>query len=427
MQKDNNILFYSNLYFNLTKIAQDAKIDSKILFKLNSCLSYIGIKSTPIDINKWINLNSDIFNDYALDKASFLKMKQGNGYFVCMFLENKSDSSSKLFITQDINSIKNEVMFKNTFLIKGFNNIKNLVGFTLNNEDKSYYTNDLDYLRSALQFQRLSYVPSKYSSHNIVLFNALNELVNNEEVTDLAMQANKETIDSILTLGGSEKNILGKGVDGVAVDIGNGKVLKFFTDKFAYNKACEAMNRIHKNPELADTEAMIYDAGTINLKNNRVIYYYVIEKMTPMGSSSDLVASSYRFIINSIKRFLRYQYPIKNNKKFLELRKLLEKPKAFKYLRKKVNEIAKDYVLNDTQLLEKSYDIYDAYKDTINKNWLLKFVEECLMKHLTGRGDLHLNNVGINSQGYLRFFDPSHSIWSNYINTGYGVDFDESV
>ena len=68
--------------------------------------------------------------------------------------------------------------------------------------------------------------------------------------------------------------------------------------------------------------------------------------MTPMGSSSDLVASSYRFIINSIKRFLRYQYPIKNNKKFLELRKLLEKPKAFKYLRKKVNEIAKDYVLN---------------------------------------------------------------------------------
>ena len=39
MQKDNNILFYSNLYFNLTKIAQDAKIDSKILFKLNSCLS----------------------------------------------------------------------------------------------------------------------------------------------------------------------------------------------------------------------------------------------------------------------------------------------------------------------------------------------------------------------------------------------------
>ena len=52
----------------------------------------------------------------------------------------------------------------------------------------------------------------------------------------------------------------------------------------------------------------------------------------------------------------------------------------------------------------------------LNKTWLQSFVEEILMKYLTGRTDLHLGNLGVTSYGELRYFDPSFANWNSDIN-----------
>ena len=41
------------------------------------------------------------------------------------------------------------------------------------------------------------------------------------------------------------------------------------------------------------------------------------------------------------------------------------------------------------------------------RDWLRTFIEEVFIKYFTGRKDLHTDNLGINNNGQLRYFDPT--------------------
>lgn len=69
--------------------------------------------------------------------------------------------------------------------------------------------------------------------------------------------------------------------------------------------------------------------------------------------------------------------------------------------------------------LEEEYEdrIVNINNNTLLRgNWLVKFIEEIILKYLTGRGDLHLGNLGVTNQGNFRYFDPAYTGWENRIN-----------
>jgi len=434
--KFNKIFIQANTYYNMLKLFSfnENNVYSEEL--LNNIFDNLKLLSGLKDIRKedisgWLDVNKDIFDKYNM---STFDMFSGIKLETC-FIKNKLDEKRMLFIKDNIKSIKEKIVLSNEYFIKGFNSIKDNYAFTINHNE---YINEPDYDSDTTDLQIL-YNESVYSGqtisaftgHNEVLLNALKELlhhrgyrsITDSNINDFLLD-NKEKIDNATKLGRGNKVILGKGVDGIAIDIGNDKVLKIFFEKYPYLMALESIKRLHNNPELADTEAMIYDAdifGNISVDDRHKItlYYSIIEKMKPLNNGDRDIQNSFRFIINDLRKYLTKRFPGENDYNFLKLRDLLKKPKTYKLLRKKINENAKQYVLNNPDILSKSLDITKAFKEDLNGNWLLKFVEEVMIKHLTGRGDLHIGNIGINSQGYLRYFDPSDEAWFNNINTGY--------
>jgi len=95
------------------------------------------------------------------------------------------------------------------------------------------------------------------------------------------INANQEAFNSIRrAFNISQPKILGFGSDGIALDIGD-KVLKIFTREMAYEDAMEAWERLYKNPDLAKTEAMMYEVGKFKnteklTKTDVPLFYYII-------------------------------------------------------------------------------------------------------------------------------------------------------
>jgi hypothetical protein len=214
---------------------------------------------------------------------------------------------------------------------------------------------------------------------------------------------NKERINKLRSSFEHTPKKLGGGADGVAFAISPTTVLKIFKNSFAFQKAKEAMERIHNN-QLAKTEAMIYDVGLIGYLNDKPakpVYYYLMERMIPVTKlgypNEDIISDIVLEIKSKIMDSPLYTYLldnalyIKNNvtakRKIFLLTKKIEKEILFK-----VPKLVKH--INETLSLQ--------------EDWLRALIEELIMKLITSRTDLHMGNIGVNSQGYLRYFDPSY-------------------
>ncbi len=208
---------------------------------------------------------------------------------------------------------------------------------------------------------------------------------------------------------------LGSGDSGIAYDIGKNKVLKLFKDQHIYDKAMEAMERLHKQPEIADTEAMIYDAAWLGKFHGISVYYYIMEKLVPADKEFDLDE-----LLTEIIFFMQKKINFADKKKFNALRdkfdQILTSSGNFTELVKEIREIVLDLKAQLKQNKEMKHKIQKASKQFgLDQNWLEGFLKEIIMKFLTRRTDLHVGNLGITKHRKLRYFDPAHPELTNII------------
>jgi hypothetical protein len=255
---------------------------------------------------------------------------------------------------------------------------------------------------------------------NAWLILAIDEIfgsANNEPIEEFA-QANKSAIDRIRRWFDKMPHQIGKGSDGVVFDIGGQKVLKVFTDATAYHKAQEAVHRLHKEPLLAKTEALIYDVGELGIYKKRPedagmrLYWYVMERMTTVRSITDgldnyAVEHSINHIIEDVRSEIQ-----DNQDRWRGFKSHIKDPKHHAAISLAVKQTA----IRLANYIDKTPEIKDSIERQIpnlKQEWMQDFVEELLMKYLTGRGDVAIRNLGIAQNGALRYFDPSFEGYEN--------------
>ena len=279
-------------------------------------------------------------------------------------------------------------------------------------------------------------VVSKNLSHNYFIVEAIAKLFlgNVSDLTEKDLESidrfylsNENKIRDLRKNFTMQPKLLGSGVDGIAFQINDYQVLKIFRNQASFEDAKKAMERLHKYPDLAGTEANIYDVGIIGEYDYRSgdyvaeypVYYYIIELMKPVskiGLEDDpeitnknniFLAKTFEYIKNNIISNKESTWKnIKNN--------LMSKPELHSEIKNKIKERAKEiaeyiYFTLDTSELETFLQHYEKNGFALADNWLELFAEEIIFKYLTGRIDLHLGNLGLRKVGnkhVFRYFDP---------------------
>jgi hypothetical protein len=232
---------------------------------------------------------------------------------------------------------------------------------------------------------------------------------------------NKNKLNQIRRSFETEPVELGTGSDGSAFSIGSDKVLKIFRDEGAFRSSQATMERLWKQPEIAGTSAMVYDAGKLgdfgNEKRNYPIYYYIIEKMHPILDVINV--DLFKQLLVAIKNSA-----IKHKDVLFPLRKHIEEKKNIDIVAKYVKSLAKtitDELMNSDTKEVISY-VNQVSEIELKSNWVDRLVEEILFHIVFSNTDLHMGNLGLTNNGEFRYFDPSFSkIPKDYINVGESV------
>lgn len=213
---------------------------------------------------------------------------------------------------------------------------------------------------------------------------------------------NNARLRSILEASEIIPTYLGAGQEGVAYSLGKSRVLKIFKQKASLQHAINSIKRLHQSPDLARTEAMIYDAGELGMFGNIPVYFYIIEKMLPVSKMEDQAdQKTIHEIIKTIKTSVQI-----NRDYWEEVQSSLMDPRAHAGIKAIVRDNAAVLANHvKTTLGLNPADLATKFK--LKPNWLESLCEEIIMKLLTNRDDLHIGNLGITGQGEFRYFDPS--------------------
>lgn len=349
--------------------------------------SFLGRKISEDDLDYWSKMNQlsddEIYSSWRLSDDGYIYIDSDE------YINNDHIMVNSLRIYKRSRYFKDMYINKERFL-KGYKDIPNL------------YFYDLDYKINNYE------VPSQ----NYYLINAILDLISNYDsdvpIDDVInfIEGHREKFDEIRALtNNSNPKKLGSGAAGIAIEINPGMVLKLFRDKFSYEKAIESINRLHKDPDLGKTEAMIYDAGYLGEISNTSIYYSIIEKMTIIDDIPRIFEDILRRLIKDIIQYILNVSYFRGE--------ILE----FKKTKNIDKDILNVLIKHTKSRIEGQFDIAEiTEKLNLNINWLDRLIEEIAIKYITDRGDLHLGNIGITSSGYLRYFDPSHKAYKDYIN-----------
>jgi hypothetical protein len=272
-----------------------------------------------------------------------------------------------------------------------------------------------------------TFIPDVEMSHYFFIVKGLEKLfdVNLEDEASIQrikdfIATNKTKINSIKVSFETTPKVLGTGADGIAFSVGRGLVFKMFQDYTAYSASIEAIKRLHEFPSIAKTEALIYDAGILGeykaARYNSPVYYYLIEKMTPIAKQDVINKKALKKVMDEIKiRILRDA-----NTLWRPMKQQLEDPANMSQIKQIIELQVKPRVAQFAKSISTSInDWFGKYvkkvdpKNTLRSEWLIFLTEEILMKFLTSRGDLEMRNLGITGQGYLRFFDPAIKGYEN--------------
>lgn len=376
---------------------------------LDNYLTFINVLIEESEIDEWTQKNSGVLNNFINNKWSF--ERQDNYIWTYAgFTDTVNKSGNKkrdiLFahISNDSN-VPDEIIMKQSAILQSTKNIPTLyflIGASHAQHETPYVNVDLAHNAFIVDAIKniFAYPPSEKSQKLLDKFtNFINE--------------NKQIINKIRGSFAHQPVMLGKGSDGVAFSINHDMVLKIFHSEHSYKEALKAQERLHKNPELAKTEAMIYDVGVLGKWEGRNIYYLIIEKMIPVRALDYNVYPSLELIIMKLAQYIKN----KNNiSRLRDLKQKINDPNQKETVKNQVaieseNMVAailNDKYISDIKHLEDNLDL--------KTGWLKTLAEEILLKYLTGRTDLHLGNLGITNNGEFRYFDPAYEDWTSDIN-----------
>lgn len=227
---------------------------------------------------------------------------------------------------------------------------------------------------------------------------------------------NKDRLSSLFQYMKKAPKFLDKGQDGAVFDLGSNYILKIFKDKKSYQDALSSMHRLHKNPELAKTEAMIYDVGDLGVFDNKQIFFYIIEKMTPARSLPKEILNPLIHIVSDIIKNINFQKDY-----WRPLKDIMHEREQIGMIKQKVTEGAAAISSSIENSLGKEITAINQNLNLRN-DWLPSLVEEILMKYLTNRTDLHMGNLGLTNYGNFRYFDPGYSGLTSEFNYDKYVD-----
>lgn len=255
-------------------------------------------------------------------------------------------------------------------------------------------------------------------AHNEFLVNAVKYLygyVDFNSVKEL-IQQNRKVIDGIRSFFVGRPQFLGEGADGVVYAISPNAILKFFNDEHLYNETKKAIDRLHTQPDLAKTEAMIYDVGkltTNNSENPYNIQYYIMERMKPITSFDDV---NFTYAIKSIIISVINYIISSRFSKWKEFKSKINDPKVHSLIKSEVMKAAQLLAPDIRNSHHKYIYLIESKNIQLNDNWLEVLIEEIIMKYLTSRTDLHTGNLGVTNHGEFRYFDPAYREYTSEFN-----------
>jgi hypothetical protein len=224
---------------------------------------------------------------------------------------------------------------------------------------------------------------------------------------------NRVICDRVAAIIGSRPKKLGMGADGVVYQVNDHQVIKFLTSRYAFEEAQKAFDRLHSNPELSKTEAMIYDLGKlIDFKDKR-IFFILLEKMNPITEKphSHETMRRVKMIVREIVDFVIHRPKLIDNvKSAMSSGDSLKIHKLISYALIELEPLVRESLGPVISKVEEDLDL--------RSSWLPSFIEEIIMKSATNRKDLHIGNLGVTYYGDLRYFDPAHEKNQHDYNEG---------
>lgn len=395
----NNLLAKIDNFVNLVSFA-DAELEE--IFK-NGLSFFLGKDISDEDFQAWVQKNSN----YLEGKLGLQWMVGGS--FNERFLETPFGNSNTneyiyLRLYQRLPVSKDDFKIKESAMLQSSGTIPTL-----------YYYKVIPFF-----FSGLEKIDKKYSSY-LFLAEAIQNLFG-LTIDDVFMNNfsklvnNNSRLRSILEVADTVPTILGSGQEGIAFSIGPTRVLKIFKQKASLQHAINSIRRLHTSPELARTEAMIYDAGSIGNFGTIPIYYYIIEKMKTVLNMEKNDQNTIHEIVKLIKNSVKL-----NQEYWDSIKEILMDQREHSNIKNIINDAAKNLAnhLRATSGLD-----FDGltHKHKLKSWWLESLCEEIIIKLLTNRDDLHVGNLGVTFQGEFRYFDPSFDFGEKGPPSQYGSD-----
>lgn len=364
-------------------------------------------------ILQWADLNKSVLSNFNLNLDDW-QFNILNGVGPCLIRQAGNDFNHFFILTKTpINFEKADLKVKKEAVLTKTSEIPQLHIYEVNNiESKSSDFTDFD--------------KNLYPYFFLIDFFKNSELTQDASNTTIQnfLIENKNILNNILKFCTQTPKKLGAGVDGTVFDIGNNKVLKIFTDETSYVKALNTIDDLHKNAPSASTEIMMYDLGIIGYfgENNYPIYYYIIEKVITVSSLEQDDYAKIQKIISAIASNIYFDKKLwdsfKNAKLNINSPEVLGKIDDISFsvnsvYKKEIKDLTSSFNLASN---ENKPEWAGMLKVKRVDDWVSLLIKEIVAKFLSGRGDMHLGNVGITNSGYIRFFDAAHSRWEQGIN-----------
>jgi len=284
----------------------------------------------------------------------------------------------------------NSILFKNessnllvqNFPIKSDNNIVLSEGFIKGNKsiDNLYYK----------EFIILK-TDSSYSGYEF-LRDAISRIIKEDNEFEgrfkKFIKENKVRLDRITSMiEVRPPKYLGGGADGVAYLISKDKILKLYTNSFAYEKTLDSYNNLYENNIDSTEEPMIYDIGILGKFYGINIYFTILEKFKTIKVDGDIIDNLTKRAKDMFEEYVSiYGLPEKNEKN--------------------VEEIT--YELYNGFTAEEVQDYNNFAKNNKTKTKFRDFVKILVLKILSEKVDLHSGNLGISNRKKVVYFDPAY-------------------